>query len=212
VIVMIVNSGSSSLKYELFNLNNEESLFSGAVTRIGMEEAEHSYTCSGTKAVLKVSAPDHLTAIEIVLEALTSAQSSPLKDLSAIGAVAHRIGHGGLEYRSPVVIDDDVKAIIKKKIPVMPLHHPAMLSGIEACEQALPGIPQVAIFDTAFHSAIPEEAAIYGLPYDYFARGIRKFGFHGNSHDFVAHRAAEYLETPLRLSILAWVLARCRVY
>ncbi len=198
MIVLIVNSGSSSLKYEVFNLSNEKSLFSGAVTRIGMEEAEHSYTCAGKKAVLKISAPDHLAAIEKVLEALTSTQGSPLQNLSVIGAVAHRIGHGGLEYRSPVVIDEDVKAVIKKKIPVMPLHHPAMLNGIEACEQALPGIPHVAVFDTAFHSAIPDEAAIYGLPYDYFARGIRKYGFHGNSHDFVAHKAAEYLETPLR--------------
>jgi len=176
VIVLIVNSGSSSLKYEVFNLNNEKSLFSGAVTRIGMEEAEHSYTCSGKKAFLKISAPDHLAAIEKVLEALTSTQDSPLQDLSVIGAVAHLIGHGGSEYRSPV----------------MPLHHPAMLKGIEACEQALPGIPQVAVFDTAFHSTIPDEAAIYGLPYDYFARGIRKFGFHGNSHDFVAHKAGAH--------------------
>ncbi len=198
MIVLIVNSGSSSSKYEVFNLSNEKSLFGGAVTRIGMKEAEHSYTCAGEKTISKISAPDHLAALKKVLEALTSAQNSPLKDLSAIGAVAHRIGHGGLEYRSPVVIDEDVKTVIKKKIPVMPLHHPAMLKGIEACEQALPGIPHVAVFDTAFHSAIPDEAAIYGLPYEYFSRGIRKFGFHGNSHDFVAHMAAEHLETPLR--------------
>ena len=198
MLVLVINSGSSSLKYELFNLSNENSLFSGTVTRIGMEEAEHSYTCAGETSVSKISAPDHLAAIEKLLETLTSAQGSPLNDLSAIGAVAHRIGHGGSECRSPVVIDEGVKEIIKKKTPIMPLHHPAMLKGIEACEQVLPGIPHVAIFDTAFHSAIPDEAAIYGLPYDYFARGIRKFGFHGNSHDFVAHKAAEYLETPLR--------------
>lgn len=198
MIVLVINSGSSSLKYELFNLRYETSLFSGTVSRIGMEGAEHSYTCAGKKTVLNISAPDHKVAIEKALEALTTAQNSPLKDLSAIGAVAHRIGHGGLEYRSPVVIDEDVKTIIENKIPVMPLHHPAMLKGIEACEQALPGIPHVAVFDTAFHSAIPDEAAIYGLPYDYFARGIRKYGFHGNSHDFVAQKAAEYLETPLR--------------
>jgi len=198
MIVLVVNSGSSSLKYEIFNLSNEQSLFSGAVTRIGMDGAEHSYICAGESAVKKIAAPNHLVTIEKVLETITTADSSLLKNLSAIGAVAHRVGHGGLEYRSPVVIDEDVKAVIKKKTPIMPLHHPAMLTGIEACEQALPGIPQVAVFDTAFHSAIPEEAAIYGLPYEYFNRGIRKFGFHGNSHDYVAHKAAEYLEIPLR--------------
>lgn len=198
MIVLVVNSGSSSLKYELVNLDNEQSLFSGAVTRIGMDDAQHSYTGINKKTVTKIAAPDHLKATEKVLETITAAEHSPLKNLSAIGAVAHRIGHGGLEYRSPVVIDQDVKEVIKKNIPIMPLHHPAMLAGIEACEKVLPLIPHVAIFDTAFHSAIPEEAAIYGLPYDYYDRGIRKFGFHGNSHDYVARKAAEYLETPLR--------------
>lgn len=198
MIVLVINSGSSSLKYELFNLSNEDSLFSGMVTRIGMDGAKHRYSCAGKEAVLKIDAPDHLSAIKKVLETVISADSSPLKDLSAIGAVAHRVGHGGLQYRSPVIIDQDVKDVIKKNIPIMPLHHPAMLTGIEACEQALPGIPHVAVFDTAFHSAIPVEAAIYGLPYEYYSRGIRKFGFHGNSHDYVAQKAAEYLETPLR--------------
>ncbi len=198
MIVLVINSGSSSLKYELFNLSNEQSLFSGTVARIGMDGAEHSYTCLEKEAILKIDASDHLAAIEKVLETLTSAESSPLKNLSAIGAVAHRVGHGGLQYRSPVIIDQDVKEVIRKNTPIMPLHHPAMLTGIEACEQALPGIPHVAVFDTAFHSAIPDEAAIYGLPYDYYSRGIRKFGFHGNSHDYVAHKAAEHLETPLR--------------
>ena len=118
--------------------------------------------------------------------------------LSEIGAVAHRVGHGGLRYRGPVVIDQEVKDEIRRLIPLMPLHHPAMLAGIESCQSALPDVPHVAVFDTAFHSAIPDEAAVYGLPYDYFARGIRRFGFHGNSHEYVAQKAAEYLETPLR--------------
>ncbi len=198
MIVLVINSGSSSLKYELFNLNDERSLFSGAVTRIGLDGAEHRYICAGEETVSSIEVPDHLAAIEQVLQAVTAAENCPVHDLTSIGAVAHRVGHGGLEYRSPVVIDEDVKAVIKKKAPIMPLHHPAMLAGIEACEQALPGIPHVAVFDTAFHSAIPDEAAIYGLPHAYFTRGIRKFGFHGNSHEYVAHKATAYLETPLR--------------
>lgn len=198
MIVLVINSGSSSLKYELFNLDTENSILSGAVTRIGLDSTENKYVCSGEETCSVIDAPDHLAAIKNVLKELTESENIPLKNLSAIEAVAHRVGHGGLQYHCPVVIDQAVKDEIKKMIPIMPLHHPAMLAGIEACEEALPGIPHVAVFDSAFHSAIPEEAAIYGLPYDYYMRGIRKFGFHGNSHDYVAQKAAEYLEIPLR--------------
>ena len=196
--VLVINSGSSSLKYELFDLNTEDSLMSGAVSRIGIEGSEHKYSSGGEEARVSIDAPDHLTALGPVLKALTTAPGAPIASLSEIGAVAHRIGHGGSLYRGPVVIDQAVKDEIRRLIPLMPLHHPAMLAGIESCQSALPDIPHVAVFDTAFHSAIPDEAAIYGLPYEYFAKGVKRFGFHGNSHEFVAHKAAEYLETPLR--------------
>lgn len=196
--VLVINSGSSSLKYELFDMNTESSLMSGAVSRIGMEGSEHKYECGGDNNRETIEAPDHLSALKAVLGTITSAAGSPISSLSQLGAVAHRVGHGGTKYRGPVIIDQEVKDEIRRLIPLMPLHHPAMLAGIEACQAVLPDIPHVAVFDTAFHSAIPDEAAVYGLPYEYFAKGIRRFGFHGNSHEYVALKAAEYLETPLR--------------
>ena len=198
MIVLVINSGSSSLKYELFDLDTEDSLLSGAVTRIGMDGAGHDYICAGEETTSKIEAPDHLSSIEIVLENIAKIGGAPIKSLSHIGAVAHRVGHGGSLNRGPVVIDQAVKDEIKRLIPLMPIHHPAMLTGIESCQKLLPDIPHVAVFDTAFHRTIPEEAAIYGLPYEYYLRGIRKLGFHGNSHEYVALKAAEYLETPLR--------------
>ncbi|MBN2080505.1 MAG: acetate/propionate family kinase [Spirochaetes bacterium] len=198
MIVLVINCGSSSLKYELFDLDREESLMSGSVSRIGMEGAKHAWSGRGSDASLPVEAANHEAALRTVLEALTGAQGAPIRNLAAIGAVAHRIAHGGSAYRGPVVIDEKVIEEIRRLVPLMPLHHPAMLAGIEACRAALPGVPHVAVFDTAFHGTIPDEAAIYGLPYEYFARGIRRFGFHGNSHEYVAMKASEYLETPLR--------------
>ena len=196
--VLVINSGSSSLKYELFDLNTEASLISGAVTRIGLDGAQHTCRCAEKESGGDLAAPDHMAALEAILKALTGVEGAPVKSLAEIGAVAHRIAHGGSLYRGPVVIDRDVVDEIRRLIPLMPLHHPAMLAGIEACQKVLPDVPQVAVFDTAFHSAIPDEAAIYGLPYEIFSEGIRRFGFHGNSHEFVALKAAEYLETPLR--------------
>ncbi|HOW83470.1 MAG TPA: acetate kinase, partial [Spirochaetota bacterium] len=196
--VLVINSGSSSLKYDLFDLDTERSLIGGNVSRVGTEKAEHRYTCSGKETTSSISAPDHMTALKEVLDVLTNADGAPLKSLSEIGAVAHRIGHGGSLYRGPVIIDKTVKDEIRRLIPLMPLHHPAMLSGIDACQAVLPKVPHVAVFDTAFHRTIPDEAAIYGIPHEYFVKGIRRFGFHGNSHEYVAQKAAEFLETPLR--------------
>jgi len=196
--VLVINSGSSSLKYEFLDLNTETSLMSGAVSRIGMEGAELSCAYIGKESLMHIEAPDHLTAVDFVLKTITGVNGASVKSLAEIGAVAHRIGHGGSLYRGPVVIDQKVIEEIRRLIPLMPLHHPAMLAGIEACQKALPDVPHVAVFDTAFHSTIPDEAAIYGLPYEIFAGGVRRFGFHGNSHEYVTMKAAEYLETPLR--------------
>ncbi|HNY50761.1 MAG TPA: acetate/propionate family kinase [Smithella sp.] len=196
--VLVINSGSSSLKYELFDLDTEASLMSGAVSRIGLDGAQHHCACGDNESSQNIEAPDHSTALVFILKALTDIEHAPIKKLSEIGAVAHRIGHGGMLYRGPVVIDQNVIDEIRRLIPLMPLHHPAMLTGIEACRKVLPDIPHVAVFDTSFHSKIPEEAAIYGLPHEISGKGIRKFGFHGNSHEYVALKAAEYLETPLR--------------
>jgi acetate kinase len=202
--ILVINSGSSSLKYELFDLDFDKSLMSGAISRIGMEGAEHKCICSGKESSLKIEAPDHLAALGTVLKAITGVEGAPVRHLSEIGAVAHRIGHGGSLYRGPVVIDQKVIDEIRRLIPLMPLHHPAMLAGIEACQKVLPDIPHVAVFDTSFHSKIPDEAAIYGLPYEMFLKGVRRFGFHGNSHEYVAIKAAKNLETSLhRLNIIS---------
>ena len=204
MIVLVINSGSSSLKYDTINLNTEESLFSGSITRIGLEDASHKYFLNGEERSESIKASNHMAAIEIILEKLKNPEKRTIPSLSRIKAVAHRVGHGGHLYHGPVIIDKDVKKEIEKMIPLMPLHHPAMLAGIEACENLMPNIPHVAVFDSAFHSTIPEEAAIYGLPYEYFAEGIRKFGFHGNSHEYVSSKAADYLERPLkRLNIIS---------
>ena len=196
--VLVINSGSSSIKYELFDLNTETSIMRGAVSRIGLEGADSSCTCGDKNNVMKIDAPDHLAALDFILQSITGMEGTPIRGLAEINAVAHRIGHGGSLYHGPVVIDRNVTDEIRRLIPLMPLHHPAMLAGIDACQKVLPDVPHVAVFDTAFHSKLPVEAAIYGLPYKYFAEGIRKFGFHGNSHEYVALQAAEYLETPLR--------------
>ncbi len=179
--ILVVNCGSSSLKADLFDMDGEHSLHACHVARIGLPGA----------------AADHDAALAVVLDELVSA--GPLGSLAEIDAVAHRVVHGGARYRSAVVIDDDVIAEITRLIPLLPLHHPANLAGIRACQQAMPGAAQVAVFDTAFHRTIPDEAAIYGLPYRLFAeRGIRKYGFHGHSHEYVAGAAARFLETPQR--------------
>lgn len=201
--VLIINCGSSSLKYELIDLDNEVSLLKGKISRIGFS-AKHHYRCMGMKTEQQVKIGDQLSAVKLALKTLTDAEGAPVSRLSEIWAVAHRIVHGGMKYRSPVVIDQEVKDEIKRLIPLLPLHHPPNLAGIKACQEVLPGVPHVAIFDTAFHSSIPDEAAIYGLPFEmFYEKGIRKFGFHGNSHEFVAHKAAEFLQTPLkRLNIV----------
>ncbi|MBN1532485.1 MAG: acetate/propionate family kinase [Spirochaetes bacterium] len=196
--VLVINCGSSSLKYQVIDLDSERTLLAGNVSRIGMEGAEHAYNRSGEKKREGVKAPDHCAAIHLVLIEIVEDERVPVKSISELAAVAHRVGHGGEKYRGPAIIDSEVKDEVRRLIPLMPLHHPAMLAGIEACQEALPDVPHVAVFDTAFHGTIPEEAAVYGLPYEFLQKGIRKYGFHGNSHEYVAAKAAEFLETPLR--------------
>jgi acetate kinase len=201
--VLVINCGSSSLKYQLIDLETEKNLVAGNISRIGMEGTEHAHEAAGVKKKEPAKASDHLEAVGLVLKEVIEDQSVPIRKVSELGAVAHRVGHGGDKYHGPVIIDDEVKAEIRRLIPLMPLHHPAMLAGIDACQKALPEVPHVAVFDTAFHGTIPEEAAVYGLPYELYKKGIRKFGFHGNSHEYVAAKAAEFLETPLhRLNII----------
>ena len=201
--IFVINSGSSSLKYELIDLNDESTLWKGKVTRIGIDGTSHTFGIGNQKKE-NVDADDQLSALKIVLATLIKNRDVPIKDISEIDAVSHRVGHGGTKYLSPVIIDDDLKSEVRRLIPLAPLHHPGILAGIDACEEIMPDIPHVAVFDTSFHSTIPEEAIIYGIPYElYKEKGIRKFGFHGNSHEFVALAASKYLDIPLkRLNII----------
>jgi len=196
--VLVINCGSSSLKYQVIDLETERTLIAGNISRIGIDGTEHAYESGGAKKKVSAQVADHAAAVALTLKTIVEDAKVPIKAASDLAAVAHRVVHGGDKYHGPTIIDDEVKNEVRRLIPLMPLHHPAILAGIEACQKALPGIPHVAVFDTSFHGTIPGEAAMYGLPYELYQKGIRKFGFHGNSHEYVAGKAAEFLETPLR--------------
>lgn len=195
--IWVVNCGSSSLKYDLIDLDTDRSLIKGQISRIGPNEALHACSLNGQKSEAAVTAPNHSVALQVILQTLVDSEKGAISGLDAIDAVAHRVAHGGMRYRNPVLIDADVIEEIRRLIPLLPLHHRPQLAGIEACRELMPEAAQVAVFDTAFHRTIPDEAAIYGLPHELFKeKGIRKFGFHGNSHEYVSMAASRYLETP----------------
>lgn len=195
MLILVINSGSSSLKYTLFRMEDEVALFAGSIDRIGQNGARHSFRDAKNHEVDKdVLAPDHGTALDEVFATLLG---GPLTSLDELDAVAHRVGHGG-KYRDAVRIDSDVMSEIRRMTPVIPLHHPAMIREIEECMARMPHAVHVAVFDTWFHWSIPDQAAIYGLPYRYFAeKGYRRTGFHGSSHAYVAEKAAVQLGKPI---------------
>ena len=196
--ILVLNCGSSSLKYQLINMENEEVLAKGICERIGQEGSVLTHKPEGKdKFVRQTAMPDHQVAVELVLEALVDAEHGVIEDADEIGAVGHRVLHGGQVYSKSIVVNEDVKKVIKDCFPLGPLHNPANLIGIEACEKALPGKPQVAVFDTAFHQTMPEKAYMYGLPYEYYEKyKVRRYGFHGTSHSFVSKRVAEIVGKP----------------
>ena len=194
--ILVSNSGSSSLKYTLFTMKDEIVLFSGEIERIGLEESRHIYVGGdGRKQIKSGEAKDHGAAFDEMLSTLVN--EGPIEHLSDISAVAHRVAHGG-SYKTAVRIDSKVMDQIRLMTTFLPLHHPAMIKGIEECRQRIPKAIHVAVFDTSFHATIPIEAALYGLPYRYYSdNGYRRIGFHGNSHAYVAAKAAEFLDWPL---------------
>lgn len=195
VKILVINSGSSSLKYTLFEMDHESVIFSGLIDRIGLDEGIHSFQREGAVAetVQHVSIANHGEALDELFGTLLS---GPLVSLDELPAVAHRVGHGG-KYREPVVITQDVLDEVRRMTPMIPLHHPAMIQEIRECGLRMPHAVHVAVFDTSFHRTIPDEAAIYGLPYKYFAeRGYRRTGFHGHSHEYVSAKTAEFLGKP----------------
>ena len=193
--ILVINCGSSSLKYQLIDSDSEKVLAKGLAERIGIEGSVLTHTPAGKDKVVK-EAPmeDHSVAVKMVIEALTDKENGVIASLSEIGAVGHRVVHGGEKFTKAVLIDDEVIKDIEELSSLAPLHNPANLIGIHACEKNMPGVPQVAVFDTAFHQTMPQKAYMYGIPYEYYRKyKIRRYGFHGTSHDYVSKRAAEIL-------------------
>ncbi|RKM57063.1 acetate kinase [Butyrivibrio sp. X503] len=195
--ILVINCGSSSLKFQLIDSASEDVICKGLCERIGIDGSRIVYTPAGKDKITKETPmPDHNRAIELVIDALTNKEDGVVS-LDEIGAVGHRIVHGGEKFTKSVVINDEVIAAIEEVSDLAPLHNPANLIGIRACQKVMPGVPMVAVFDTAFHQTMPEQAYIYGLPYSYYEKyGIRRYGFHGTSHSFVSKRAAEILNKP----------------
>ena len=187
--VLVVNCGSSSLKYQLIDSETEQALAVGLCERIGIDGRLKHTPAGGEKVVLEDALPNHEVAIKNVLAALTNPTYGVIKDLSEIGAVGHRVVHGGEKFTKSVLIDDAVIAGIKECCDLAPLHNPANLIGIDACMKLMPGVPEVAVFDTAFHQTMPKEAYLYAVPYEYYEKyGVRRYGFHGTSHSYVSKR------------------------
>lgn len=193
--ILVINCGSSSLKYQVINSDTEQCIAKGLCERIGIDGSQITYApAGGEKEVNVTPMPDHTEAIRLVLEALTNEKTGVVKSLDEIGAVGHRVVHGGEKFASSIVITDEVMAAIEECNDLAPLHNPANIIGINACKELMPGTPMVAVFDTAFHQTMPEEAYMYGLPYEYYRKyKIRRYGFHGTSHSYVSKRAAEVL-------------------
>ncbi|MBP5197890.1 MAG: acetate kinase [Lachnospiraceae bacterium] len=193
--VLVINCGSSSLKFQVIDSVSEKCLAKGLCERIGIEGSMISYTPDGgEKEKKEIPMPDHTKAISLVLEALTNEKTGVIKDLSEIGAVGHRIVHGGEKFANSTLINDEVLEAIKECNDLAPLHNPANLIGINACRELMPNTPMVAVFDTAFHQSIPAKAYMYGLPVSLYEKyKIRRYGFHGTSHSYVSHRCAELM-------------------
>lgn len=195
--VLVINCGSSSLKFQLINSESEQALAKGLCERIGIDGRLTYQPAGGEKAVSEKAMPTHTEAIQFVIDALTDANTGVVKSLDEIGAVGHRVVHGGEKFTKSVIITDEVKAAIEECNDLAPLHNPANLIGINACQSLMPGTPMVAVFDTAFHQTMPEKAYMYGLPYEYYDKyKVRRYGFHGTSHSFVSKRAAELAGKP----------------
>ncbi|MGF0017081.1 acetate kinase [Sporofaciens sp. SGI.106] len=195
--VLVINCGSSSLKFQLINSESEQVLAKGLCERIGIDGSLTYQPAGGEKVKSDKAMPTHEEAIQFVIDALTDAETGVVKSLSEIGAVGHRVVHGGEKFANSVVINEEVIQAIEECNDLAPLHNPANLIGIAACQKLMPGTPMVAVFDTAFHQTMPEKAYMYGLPYEYYEKyKVRRYGFHGTSHSFVSKRMAELLGKP----------------
>lgn len=193
--ILVINCGSSSLKYQLINSDTEAVLAKGLCERIGIDGSQITYQPAGREKEVTVSPmPTHTQAIQLVLDALKNEKTGVIKSLDEVGAVGHRVVHGGENFTASTLLTDEAMKAIEECNDLAPLHNPANLIGIRACQELMPDTPMVAVFDTAFHQTMPEEAYLYGLPYEYYEKyKVRRYGFHGTSHSYVSKRAAEIL-------------------
>ncbi|WP_315114922.1 acetate kinase [uncultured Clostridium sp.] len=197
--ILIINCGSSSLKYQLIDMTSENALAKGLVERIGIEGSILTQKANDEKYIIEQPMKDHKDAIKLVLGALIDEKHGVIKDMSEISAVGHRVVHGGEKYANSVLIDDEVMKSLEDCVKLAPLHNPPNIIGINACKGLMPNTPMVAVFDTAFHQTIPEHAYIYPIPYELYKKyGVRRYGFHGTSHRFVSMMAAELMEKDIK--------------
>jgi acetate kinase len=197
--VLVVNSGSSSIKYQLFDMTNESVLAKGLVERIAIPDSIiNHYPSNGEPVITHQDIPNHRVGIKLMMDAVLHPDYGVIKDVSEISAVGHRVVHGGEKFSGSVLLTDEVMGALRENIELAPLHNPPNILGIEVCKELMPGVPQVGVFDTAFHQTIPECAYLYGIPYKFYKKyKIRRYGFHGTSHKYVAQRAAEILKKPI---------------
>ncbi|MBR3004418.1 MAG: acetate kinase [Lachnospiraceae bacterium] len=192
--ILVINCGSSSLKYQLIDSDTEKVLAKGLCERIGIDGMFTYQKAGCDKQVSQIDQPDHKKSVQLVIDALTDKENGVVADLSEIGAVGHRVVHGGEKFASSVLITEEVIKAIEECNDLAPLHNPANIIGINACRELMPGVPMVAVFDTAFHQTMPAEAFLYGIPYEYYKKyGVRKYGFHGTSHSYVSKRVIDIL-------------------
>ncbi len=195
--VLVINCGSSSLKYQVIDSDTEEVLAKGLCERIGIDGRLVYKKAGGEKEITEAAMPTHKQAIQMVLDAIVNPKTGALKDLSEIGAVGHRVVHGGEKFASSTILTEEVLKAVEECNDLAPLHNPANLIGIRACQELMPNVPMVGVFDTAFHQTMPEKAYLYGIDYDYYEKyKVRKYGFHGTSHSYVSKRAAEMVGKP----------------
>ncbi len=198
MIVLVINCGSSSIKYQLYDMPSKKVMAKGLAEKVGEDKSLLTHRRGEEKFEISKPIPNHKVGIELILSCLTDAKTGVLKNVREIGAVGHRVVHGGERYSDAMRIDQDVITCIEECSDLAPLHNPPNLIGIHECRNALPGVPMVAVFDTAFHQTLPKEAYLYALPYEAYERyRIRKYGFHGTSHAYITHRAAELLKKPV---------------
>lgn len=193
--ILVINCGSSSLKYQLIDMNGEEVLAIGLVERIGIEGSRIKHDTTGKERyIIEEPMKDHRKALELVLNAIVDEEHGAISSLDEIGAVGHRVVHGGEDFSGSIIIDENVMEALEKNVELAPLHNPPNIIGINACKELMPNIQMVAVFDTAFHQTIPAENYIYALPFEYYEKyKVRKYGFHGTSHKYVSQRAAEMI-------------------